>query len=111
MITKAADVGRRTRFWQRAWLAGRGRGLGQIRRSRRIACPLSVGERPHIDNWSSAQCFRGPGARMMTPDANTGAAGKQDRENPMKKYAVRISVLGGGLVAVLLAGGASFSFR
>jgi hypothetical protein len=28
-------------------------------------------------------------------------------ESPMKKLAVRISVLSGGLVAVLLAGGAS----
>jgi hypothetical protein len=43
---------------------------------------------------------------MMSPDANTGAAGKQDRENPMKKLAVRITAVGGGLVAILLAGGA-----
>ena len=39
----------------------------------------------------------------------TGAAAKQERESSMKKLAVRITTVGGGLVAVLLAGGAGLN--
>jgi hypothetical protein len=38
--------------------------------------------------------------------ASTGNAGYDPEGFPMKKYAVRIASIGGGLVAVLLAGGA-----
>jgi hypothetical protein len=36
---------------------------------------------------------------------------RQEREAKMKKVSVRIMTLGGGLVAMLLAGGANLKFR
>ena len=44
----------------------------------------------------------------MSSVANWGGAGE---EKTMKKLAVRVSLVGGGLVAMLLAGGAGWSAR
>ena len=44
-------------------------------------------------------------------NANPGGDTEWMREISMKKLAVRISAVGGGLVAILLAGGANVKFK
>jgi hypothetical protein len=42
---------------------------------------------------------------------NTAAAAKRKWEAVMKKYAIRIASLGGGIVGILMVGGAGFIRR
>jgi hypothetical protein len=56
-------------------------------------------------NWSGAQWFAAPVPSMMPSVAEHGGL-VEPWENKMKKIAFRVMTVGGGLIAVLLAGGA-----
>jgi len=60
-------------------------------------------------NWSGAQWFAPPVPWKMASIADHGDGNENLRGIIMKKTAIRIMALGGGLVAVLLAGAAGFS--
>ena len=60
--------------------------------------------------WLTNSCAPLPPADCsQTP--NTAVAGKSKWEAVMKKYAIRIASLGGGIVGILMVGGAGFIRR
>jgi hypothetical protein len=61
----------------------------------------------HLTQYLHLSCRR----MMAVSPANRWRHGVDEREIPMKKLAVRISAVSGGIVAMLLAGGANLKFR
>ena len=58
--------------------------------------------------------FRTPGRphnQSHQPAAQDGQLQENPRRHVMKKIAVRVTAIAGGIVALLLAGGASMTFR